>query len=59
MIGVSRGLHILLQDSCVSHIVLRAVIGVLVASPLVILIAFLMAVFDCAYWDIRSKHYRS
>ncbi len=42
-----------------SHIVLRAIIGVLVASPLVILIAFLMAIFDRVYWDIRSKHYRS
>lgn len=40
------------------HILLRAIVGVLVASPLVILIAFLMAAFDCAYWDLRRKHYR-
>jgi hypothetical protein len=40
-----------------SHILLRAIVGVVVVFPFVVLIAFLMAVLDCAFWDIRRKHY--
>lgn len=40
------------------HIVLRAILGVLIASPLVLLIAFLMAVLDCAYWDLLRRQDR-
>jgi hypothetical protein len=39
------------------HILLRAIVGVVVVCPLVVLIAFLMAVLNCAFWDIRRKHY--
>jgi hypothetical protein len=40
-----------------SHILLRAIIGVVVVFPLVVLIAFLMAILDCAFWDIRRKYF--
>ncbi len=40
-----------------SHILLNAIVGVLVAFPFVVLIAFLMAVLECAYWDIQRKRY--
>jgi hypothetical protein len=39
-----------------SHVLLRAMIGVLLASPLVILIAYLMAIFDRACWRYQRKH---
>lgn len=40
-----------------SHILLRAMVGVVVVFPLVVLIAFLMAVLNCVYWDIRRRHH--
>jgi hypothetical protein len=40
-----------------SHILLRAIIGVVIVFPFVVLIAYLMAILDCVCWDIRRKHY--
>jgi hypothetical protein len=40
-----------------SHILFRAIVGVVVVFPLVVLIAFLMAILNCAFWDMRRKHY--
>jgi ABC-type methionine transport system permease subunit len=39
-----------------SHTLLRTLVGILVTFPFVILIAYLMALVDCAFWDMRRKH---
>jgi hypothetical protein len=39
-----------------SHILLRAIIGVILASPLIIFISYLMALFDRACGGIQTKH---
>jgi hypothetical protein len=39
-----------------NHVLLRALFGVLLASPLVIFISYLMAIFDRACGGIQRKH---
>jgi hypothetical protein len=42
------------------HVLLRAIVGVLLASPFIVAIAYLMAIFDRACWRFQRKHaYRS
>ena len=38
-----------------NHVLLRAMVGVLLASPFVVLISYLMAVFDRACGGIQRK----
>jgi hypothetical protein len=39
-----------------NHVLLRAIIGVIVASPFIIFISYLMALFDRACGGIEAKH---
>lgn len=39
-----------------SHILMRALFGILIASPFVLFISYLMAVFDRACGTIQRKH---
>jgi hypothetical protein len=38
------------------HVLLRAMVGVLLASPFIVAIAYLMAIFDRACWRFQRKH---
>jgi hypothetical protein len=38
------------------HVLLRAMVGVLLASPFIVVIAYLMAVFDRACRTFQRKH---
>jgi len=38
------------------HVLLRAMFGVLLASPIILAIAYLMAIFDRACWRFQRKH---
>jgi len=38
------------------HVLLRAMIGVMLASPFIVAIAYLMAIFDRACWRFQRKH---
>ena len=39
-----------------SHVLLRSMVCVLLASPFILAIAYLMAIFDSACWKFRRKH---
>jgi hypothetical protein len=39
-----------------NHVLLRAMVGVLLASPLIVVIAFLMAIFDRACTRFQRRH---
>ncbi|MDQ2844570.1 MAG: hypothetical protein M3Y72_26695 [Acidobacteriota bacterium] len=39
-----------------NHVLLRAMFGVLVASPFIVFVSYLMAIFDRACGGIQRKH---
>ena len=39
-----------------NHVLLRAMCGLVIVSPLIAAISYLMAVFDWALWELQRKH---
>jgi hypothetical protein len=56
VISIAVGLDVTFQDFGMNHVLLRAMWGVLIASPFIVFISYLMAIFDRACGGIRCKH---
>jgi len=56
VIRIAVSLCVCGQDLGMNHVLLRALFGVLLASPLVVFISYLMAIFDRACGGIQRKH---